>query len=669
MSQIQQNKWINTICGFGITGIILNALNSKILPAGWLGIDILFVVYGYIIASSLDKISNKNILRYCTYIYKKKLSNSFPKIAIFVIFTSVLICLFNPQAVFSLRTGFSSLLGASNLYLLRTNDPDTQRIIHLNPFSHTWALGVYAQYYFILPIVYWISGYANRKEECNRKLISYIFILCILSLLSFIYYANKNLEIASLLMPLKMWEFCVGNIAYLTKNVSSKKYSLWIFNNIKILTLILLILFFTPNFFALQAIIITVITTFLLIKNLENEKRLPSFFNNRKIIYIGKISTSLYLWYNPVIAISHWTIGVQWWTIPILLIVLIIIGAYFENLIKSAKSIFIRSTNSFTKPNQYIIGLSLISTILTGVYNQKSKLYLGSKPEDLSEGYKIKTSKINSYHRGKYCWAEVGKDLNIEDCSLGNRNNPKKRIVVIGNSILQSFLQAFDIFINNDYYITIIPGMGIASLPNLLVWHNTIEYKNHYWGKIVPELIETMNPNDILFLVAETHNQIESDSRPPKWQINYEDYVSKLPNMNPPELNLSIFETDLISLLEELKAQGIKLAVLRPLPDPTDCYGYRREWFNKLNKNEQCKFSDKTLLIKERSRINKILSNIENKYPESFRAVNLFDFFCPKKECSYYDDKGNLLFNDGIHPTPAAAKLFQKTLYDQLKDF
>jgi len=54
------------------------------------------------------------------------------------------------------------------------------------------------------------------------------------------------------------------------------------------------------------------------------------FFTLEKVVYIGLISYSLYLWHWTVLSISRWTIGIHWWSVPfqVGLMVLMAIGSY-----------------------------------------------------------------------------------------------------------------------------------------------------------------------------------------------------------------------------------------------------------------------------------------------------------------------------------------------------
>ena len=60
---------------------------------------------------------------------------------------------------------------------------------------------------------------------------------------------------------------------------------------------------------------------------------------------------------------------------------------------------------------------------------------------------------------------------------------------------------------------------------------------------------------------------------------------------------------------------------------------------------------------------------MEIDYPNKFKAIDIFDVFCPGSICSYYDKNENLLYVDGQHPSNFSARHSQDQLFKDLKDF
>ena len=123
-SYIQNYKpEIDGIRAFAIIAVIINHFNKEILPNGYLGVDIFFVISGFIITSSIFGRSSKNFSSFIIGFYDRRIRRLVPALSIFVLISSIFICMFSQSPGQSLKTGLASLFGLSNIYLfqLETN--------------------------------------------------------------------------------------------------------------------------------------------------------------------------------------------------------------------------------------------------------------------------------------------------------------------------------------------------------------------------------------------------------------------------------------------------------------------------------------------------------------------------------------------------------------------
>jgi len=73
---------------------------------------------------------------------------------------------------------------------------------------------------------------------------------------------------------------------------------------------------YLPMSFAITSTFLVVFLSLVLIASLKKRTKLYKFFINSRVVYIGRISYSLYLWHWGCLSISRWTIGIHWWTVP-----------------------------------------------------------------------------------------------------------------------------------------------------------------------------------------------------------------------------------------------------------------------------------------------------------------------------------------------------------------
>ena len=87
---------------------------------------------------------------------------------------------------------------------------------------------------------------------------------------------------------------------------------------------------YLPLSWAPIATIAIVSLTLTLIASFKEKTIAYSFFTKPKVVYLGLISYSLYLWHWSILSISRWTIGIHWWSIPfqLALIIFLAISSY-----------------------------------------------------------------------------------------------------------------------------------------------------------------------------------------------------------------------------------------------------------------------------------------------------------------------------------------------------
>lgn len=233
-------------------------------------------------------------------------------------------------------------------------------------------------------------------------------------------------------MPFRFWEIGAGCVLFFLLKREGGHYVTAIkFIPGSIFLIALISMLFIPKEYSMLATVAVVLSTFFLITKIKEENNETIFhqvLTNQVMVYIGKISYSLYLWHWGVIVISRWTIGIYWWTIPfqILLIILLAISSYnyIEKPLRYEDWLSSRSVQSFL-----IVLLMVGATLLTPlIVNPESNfLYMGKKYLDNNELSVLPTpiSKISL--------PPISKTL---DCKLNKaqQKDGRQKIKVLGNS-------------------------------------------------------------------------------------------------------------------------------------------------------------------------------------------------------------------------------------------
>ncbi|MFZ1574327.1 MAG: acyltransferase, partial [Chromatiaceae bacterium] len=309
-------KEIDGLRALAVCSVMLNHISENILPSGYLGVDIFFVISGYVITASLYNRNNDNLSDLILGFYARRIKRLFPALVIFVVLSSIFISLFNESPQTQLKTGLTSLFGLSNLYLIRQATDYFGDSAKLNIFTHTWSLGVEEQFYVIFPMIVWFTSFRINSERGHKFFLLTIGALALLSLSAFVYLNLTNPSFSYFSMPTRFWELAAGSFAYwltyLCKYIKiSNKYSVLSL----VLTIALLGILVLPEKYHTSTTIAITLITVLLICFIQPRTIAYTIFSARVFVYIGLISYSLYLWHWGILILSKWTIGIHWWSL------------------------------------------------------------------------------------------------------------------------------------------------------------------------------------------------------------------------------------------------------------------------------------------------------------------------------------------------------------------
>ena len=319
---------IDGLRAFAVIAVIINHFNKELLPGGYLGVDIFFVISGYVITSSLSGRRSKNFKDFISGFYERRIKRLVPALVVFIAIASIAISMFNPDPNLQLETGKRALFGFSNIALYNQSTDYFAESAELNIFTHTWSLGVEEQFYLMFPFVIWFSGFAKQSKKGVRNLFLALLGLSAISIVFFLYSYLNNPLAAYFLMPSRFWEMSAGCMLFIgiQKRLLIKK----ILEKVPLLCVIVLIVavMYVPVKWGAACTVAIVGLTSVLIAGLNNNESVVfKILTRPKIIYIGLISYSLYLWHWGVLSISRWTMGIHLWSVPFQVALMLILAA------------------------------------------------------------------------------------------------------------------------------------------------------------------------------------------------------------------------------------------------------------------------------------------------------------------------------------------------------
>ena len=285
----------------------ISILGHKLFEGGFIGVDIFFVISGYLITSIILKELNQTGSFSFKNFYIKRIRRILPALLL-VMFVSLPFAWMYlvPLSFMDFSKSIISSLGfSSNYYFhfsgLRYGDEDGL----LKPFLHTWSLSVEEQFYLLFPAVLLIT---------YKYLKNYVFyILLIIFMVSLIAadLTTRNFpSISFYSFHTRIWELTSGSILSfleITKTKEIKKKSIFfLFPTIGTILISYSAIFFNdrmhhPSFYT----VIPVIGVCLIIRYSDKDEIITKILSSKLFVKIGLISYSLYLWHYPIFAFAR----------------------------------------------------------------------------------------------------------------------------------------------------------------------------------------------------------------------------------------------------------------------------------------------------------------------------------------------------------------------------
>lgn len=319
-TKTEYRKDIQVLRGLAVLAVVLFHTNEGNFPLGYLGVDVFFVISGFVVTPLIlrvftDKIDGRGKLSNLRHFYKRRFYRLAPALAAILVISAILIFLFGPVGDHQrfARQGVTTLFLLGNVGAYKYSGDYFSP--NPNPLVHTWSLSVEEQIYIILPLV--LLFIINKRRSVKKISVVVLGIVSVVSFVSFLYpvileplYSRAGIELASqfsFYSPIdRIWQFTVGGLAFLSMD-RYQKLTRRIPRGLNILIAIIMILvLFGPFHTNLKTSSILASLSALFVIIFRSLNTLPNVLIH-KLAWVGDRSYSIYLVHMPVLYLAKYS--------------------------------------------------------------------------------------------------------------------------------------------------------------------------------------------------------------------------------------------------------------------------------------------------------------------------------------------------------------------------
>ena len=293
---------IDGLRAFAIIPVILYHAGFQLFGGGYVGVDVFFVISGYLITSIIVAELEKGPFS-LVHFYERRARRILP--ALFaMLFISLPFAWYwlLPDAMVSFSESLIAVsIFVSNIYFWQTSGY-FEAAAELKPLIHTWSLAVEEQYYVLFPLFLILSWKLGK-----RWIVGLLIIVFVVSLACAQWLSIKRPSFAFFLLPTRGWELLIGAfVAFYYSNHNIKKHNHRIeqLGSLLGLSLITYAVFAYSNQTPFPSVytLVPTLGTALIIIFAGSGTLVGKLLSSRPLVGIGLISYGAYLWHQPMYA-------------------------------------------------------------------------------------------------------------------------------------------------------------------------------------------------------------------------------------------------------------------------------------------------------------------------------------------------------------------------------
>ena len=312
---------IDSLRALAVLAVIIYHIDVNYLPGGFLGVDLFFVLSGYLISSLIIKEYKKMGTLNLYNFYMRRARRLLPAVYFMITVCLVFMVLFN--GVLLRKSHLDAVFGyiySSNWWYIFHKLNYFDSFGAQSPFKHLWSLAIEEQFYMFFPLIFLIFNRRKKEEgkgpSLNKNFLYIVLGLILISLIIHILlfdinninriYFGTDTRAFSLLVGV------VGALLYpidkLSNPTNSKENLAYSVVSIISISILITIMFYTTEYniwlYRGGFLLVAVLGLIIIISSGKQHTFISKALSFKPIVFIGKISYSLYLWHFPIIVLT-----------------------------------------------------------------------------------------------------------------------------------------------------------------------------------------------------------------------------------------------------------------------------------------------------------------------------------------------------------------------------
>jgi peptidoglycan/LPS O-acetylase OafA/YrhL len=292
---------IDALRAFAVLPVVLFHLGASWLPGGFLGVDVFFVISGYLISSLLLRELRQGHINLWAF-WRRRILRILPALLVMVLVTFAAghVLLYAPDRYLLAVNAAGALLSVGNITHWRNYGGYWSGDANDSPFLHTWSLGVEEQFYILYPLAL-LMAWRLLKDRTWLLLVAGLLAGTMLYIVA----SQRSPSAAFYLFPTRAWELLAGAVAASAnlRRMPSERTG-------KVMAQLGLVLVCIAYAFATEdwqvpGAMLAVTGAALVVVAGSSAGFDRWHLTSRPIVLIGLISYSVYLWHWPLIVLGE----------------------------------------------------------------------------------------------------------------------------------------------------------------------------------------------------------------------------------------------------------------------------------------------------------------------------------------------------------------------------